>query len=158
MSDDEQLFCDGPGLDGNECGRAVAGHGDAGSGTPKCEAHLKQLWRTGKMVPIAEKLTPLEKAMAAMADVLEADSDDDYDTAVRNFALTSKGFGAKERSEAIKRALAEVRAKGVRLGRPPKTDRGTVLLLYVHLGASVAARELGVSRTAVYRAIARGAK
>ncbi len=74
MSVDRVLYCIGPDRDGNPgaCGREVAGHGmDA------CESHLKQLQRTGKMVPIAEKVSPKEHLINLYDRFAEADSDEE---------------------------------------------------------------------------------
>lgn len=156
---DQVLYCRGPGLDNNPCGREVGGHGEE-----VCSTHRKQLQRTGKMVPILEKLTPEERAISAGTAMLEADSDEDY-AAHRRAWLTACGdIGAKktgaelaamkervealeaslvkvaddmrrQRSEEVKAGLSRARAAGVRLGRPPKVSLAELERLFSLFGS-----------------------
>ncbi len=164
---DEQLYCDGPSKDEpNGCARPVAGHGHGGTGTPKCESHLRQLGRTGKMTPIAEKLSPEERAVVAGTAMLEADSEEDYKAHRRTWLSACAALGGKagpelanlkakvtaleqelsklademrrQRSEEVKAGLSAARAKGVRLGRPPKVSLAELERLFSLLGSGVA--------------------
>ncbi len=116
---DQQLYCDGPGRDpGTECHLPVAGHGKG-----KCQAHLKQMQRVGKLSPIAEKLSAEERSLVAHDAWLKAgDSDEEYEVRRRAALAAAKQLGKKETCEAIRKAMAEARTRGVRLGRPPKVD------------------------------------
>ncbi len=168
---DQQLYCDGPGRDpGTECGVEVAGHGGGETGTPKCQAHLKQLQRDGRMKPIAEKLTPIERCLVAGSAWVEADSDDDQEAkrlerifVAACMALKAKGAPESsieeirktviaERAEAIRKGLERARARGVRLGRPPKVDVDELTrLLGLRLSVAAVARELRLGIRTVYR-------
>lgn len=161
MSVDQVLYCRGPGQDGNPCGREVGGHGEE-----CCSTHRKQLQRTGTMVPIAEKLTPEERAIAAGTAMLEADGDDEYAAHRRAWLTACKDIGAKstgaelaamkerittleaslgkvaddlrrQRSEEVKRGLSAARARGVRLGRPPKVSLAELERLFSLFGSGV---------------------
>lgn len=117
---DEQLYCDAPECDDPEnpgFPRPVGGHGKG-----KCSTHMKQLQRTGRTVPIAEKLNPEARAIAAGTAMLEADGDDDYHRHRRAWLAASREMGDHERRAAIKKALAAARANGKRIGRPPKLN------------------------------------
>ncbi len=152
---DQQLYCDGPGRDpGTECGLEVAGHGGGKSGTPKCSTHLKQLSRTGKMMPITEKLTPLGKLIEASNRLAAADSDEDYELAVRAAITAGVGLGDKERRDLIRKAMAEARARGVRLGRPVVADGDEAARLYLLLGrVEQVAGVMRVSVRTIYRVL-----
>jgi hypothetical protein len=143
-----ELYCDEP-----DCDRPVAGHGRG-----KCSTHLKQLQRTGKTAPIAEKLTPRERVLEAGDAWLNAsDDDDEYDRAERAFILQAKNLGRAAVVEAIKVGLADARARGVRIGRPPKVTDEELLHAFTVANGSVTmtARFLRLAISSVYERLLR---
>lgn len=169
---DQQLFCDGPGEEpGEQCDRPVAGHGKG-----KCPAHLKQLQRRRRCVPIAAKLNPEERAVVAGTAMLEADSDEEYETRRRAFIAACKALGGnsewmgtelgrladearRRRSLEVKNGLAAARARGARLGRPPKVDAAELERLFERLkSARLVAVALAVSVRTVNRRLRAGQK
>ncbi len=157
---DQRLYCDE--LD---CERPVAGHG-----SDKCSTHRRQLSRTGKCTPIAEKLTPEERAIAAGTAMLEADSDEEYATRRRAWLVACKALGAKDerrmlslgdladelrrrRSIEVKNGLSAARSRGVRLGRPAaQIDRAEFDDLFrVVKSPTALAIVFRVSRATIYR-------
>lgn len=148
-----EVYCRGPGADGNTCDRP-AFRGEL------CDAHTKQMQRTGKLTPIAEKLTHEDRALDAMNDWAEAgDNDEEYAARRRAAIVACKGLGRKAVSEAIKAALERARAAGKRIGRPPKTVESEVLrvlrLVQERYGnaqsITMTAEILGMHRTTVHR-------
>lgn len=133
----DQLYCDGPGQYGDTCDRPVAGHGKG-----KCSTHLRQLSRTGSMQPIEEELTPMERTLKAIGTLAEADSDQDWETAYRTVVANLKNVSKAEFRKAIREALGFVRARGVRLGRPPKVAPELVAHLYAVTGATFVVAEM----------------
>ncbi len=143
---DQRLFCDEP-----DCERPLAGHGRG-----KCAAHLKQLQRHGKTVPIVEKMSPEERAIEAGSAMLDADSDEEYKTKRRSWLIACKALGRtddaaaaavdieaavrRQRSLEVRNGLEGARARGVRLGRPPKVpdERLRELLQVCRTGAALA--------------------
>ncbi len=124
----------------------------------KCSTHMKQLQRTGKTAPIAEKLSEEERAIDHGTKMLEADSDADYEKHRRAFLASARALGDRERVEALKKAMAAARARGKRIGRPPKVSTDRVLQLVRILGkASLVAQVLEVDRRTVYRHLASAA-
>lgn len=167
MSSDRQLFCDGPGEQpGDECGRPVSGHGKG-----KCQTHLKQLQRTGKMTPIAEKISLEERAVNAGTAMLEADTDDDYAAKRRSYLVACKALGASDRmislsdladelrrrrSLEVLKGLSAARARGARLGRPPRVSDEELRRLFELLKTGRAvARVLNMHWTTVNARLAR---
>ena len=121
----------------------------------KCSTHMKQLQRTGKTAPIAEKLTDEERAIESGTKMLEADADGDYAKHRRAFLAAAKALGDRERVEALKKSRAAARARGARIGRPPKVSTERVLQLLRILGkAALVAQVLEVDRRTVYRHLA----
>lgn len=146
---DEQLYCDGPGEDGNPCGRPNAKHGAGG----KCEPHLKQLQRTGKMVPIVRKISAEERVINAADHLVQVDPLDDvaYTKAREAVLAAARALGATARRNAIRKGLERAARRGTRIGRPPKVTAAEVRKLLRQLKSPAAvARKLGVDRKTVY--------
>jgi hypothetical protein len=172
---DARLYCDEP-----DCERPVAGHGK-----DKCASHLKQLQRTGRCVPIAEKLSLEERAIAAGTAMLEADSDDEYATRRRAWINACKDLGGKtigpeltalqgkvselehaianaaesmrrEHSEEVKRGMAAAKARGKHVGRPVTPNPSEAAHLLSLGKVDLVARLMGVGRATVYRILKRG--
>lgn len=120
----------------------------------KCSTHMKQLQRTGKTTAIAEKLTDEERAIEAGTAMLQAEADDDaaYAKHRRAFLVAARALGDRARVEALKQSFAAARARGQRIGRPPKVATERVLQLVRLLGkAALVAQVLGVTKMTVYR-------
>lgn len=108
----EERYCEAP-----ECEEPASGHG------AYCAYHLKRAQR-GKSLsaPKTERL-PVEKRLhEAVLSLADFDSEDDeaYYAKWRHVLSLSRQVGAKERNKRIQQGLAAARARGVRLGRPPK--------------------------------------
>ncbi len=166
MTTDRVLYCVGPGRDWEPggCGREVAGHG-----ADACETHLKQLSRTGKMVPIAEKVSPKEHLLNLYNRLAEADSDKDYETAERAFFTQVKAMGKsapsdeeidelvkKAISSATRRRMAAAKARGVHVGRPRRVDRQEVERLLALTPVELVALLLKASKRTIYAAVQKG--
>jgi DNA invertase Pin-like site-specific DNA recombinase len=119
----------------------------------KCSTHVKQLQRTGKTAPIAEKLSLEERVIVTHDEMMRAgDDDDEYERARRAMLLACKALGKKEASQALKQSFAAAKARGVRLGRPPKADAEEIRRTLEIIGSvTLTARLLGVSRITVWR-------
>ncbi len=159
---DARLYCIGP-----ECEEPVAGHG-----LDLCSSHLKQHQRTGKLKPIAQKVSPEERAIQAGTAMLEADSDEEYSAKRRSWLIACKALGRKggdqeqlgniadrlraQRSAEVRAGLSAARAKGVQLGRPPKVSLMELERLFRLLGSGLAvARVLGVHQAGVNARLAK---
>lgn len=123
----------------------------------KCSTHMKQLQRTGKTAPIAEKLNDEERAIEHGTKMLQAgDNDDEYERHRRAWLQACRALGDKERVESLRKAMAAARARGARIGRPPKVETKRVVKLVRLLGkASLVAEVLGVTKMTVYRHLSR---
>ena len=131
---DDRLYCRYP-----ECDEPIAGHGQ-----DVCWTHLKQLQRTGKMKPIAEKLSPEERVILAANELAEADTDGDYKSARKKVLQAARALAPKVREEIM-------RPRGrPRVVDPAELDR--LLKLYANQSGKVfkIARKLGVHFTTVY--------
>ncbi len=155
----ERLYCSVA-----DCERPVAGHG-----REVCSSHLKQLQRNGTTAPIAEKLTPEERAIEAInlmkeirpnaparpglggkfetagAELADAEDDREYQAARREFFRAGRALFQPTKKE-IKRPP----------GRPPQVDPIELArLLKKFAGApnpiTRAAGELGVHRMTIWR-------
>lgn len=125
----------------------------------KCSTHVKQLQRTGKTAPIAEKLSLEERLIVAHAALMEADSDEDHERHRRAMLLAAKALGKKEVSLAIRASMDAAKARGVRLGRPPKVTTERVLeLVRLLRKPSLVAQVLGIHRDTVYWHLSRRKK
>lgn len=139
----ERLYCEVEG-----CERPVGGHGK-----DLCSTHMKQVQRTGKTQPIAEKLSLEERVIMAGNAMVQAEDDNEgYEEKRRAFLLASKGLGQKASRDAMKLALDSARARGIRLGRPPKVDLKALRELMKLKTPQLVARLLGVSERTLYRA------
>lgn len=147
-----QLFCDGPALYGGTCDRPVAGHGQG-----KCSTHLRQLSRTGRMQPIEESMTPLERLLNAVNAWADADGDAEYESALRTVLANCKRVGLLEVSRMVRGGLERAKKRGVRLGRPRVAESETVKHLHEVVGdVRAVAVLLGVSTMTVRRALKSG--
>lgn len=135
----ERLYCDV-----SDCDRPTFRDG-------KCATHTKQLQRTGKTQPIAEKVSAVQRCHDAWDLVLNAgDDNEEYETRLRAAISASKALGRKESLEAIRTGMARAKAKGVRIGRPPKVSDEELLRLLKLFGTqAMVARVLRLARSTV---------
>jgi hypothetical protein len=147
--EDGVAYCSGP-----ECDRPVFRLG-------LCEGHCKQRQRQKPLAPLAEKLTPRQRFYEAITAWAECDSGDDeaYAEAERSVEYAARqAFGKKNAGEAIRKGMAAARARGVRVGRPPKLAQKEAQALVLKTGSfRAAAKKLGVHWITVWRAIRRAA-
>lgn len=117
-----------------------------------CEAHCKRKQRGKPLAePIAEQLSPKRRALEASIDLVEAGDDDrEYAKRERAWLAAVRGYGSAARGELISMAMAEAKARGVRIGRPPKV---TAAMLRELLSVSGLARLLQVDRKTIRRAL-----
>lgn len=162
---DRVLYCRGPGRDGNPCELEVSGHGDE-----LCSSHRRQLSRTGKLAPIAEKISPREHLINLWDRCCEADDDDEAEIAERAFWTQAKAIlkanpddtdiadlVRKARSEATRRGMAGARAQGKHVGRPRLAiDPAEVARLLALPPLELVALMLRASKRSVYRALSKG--
>lgn len=165
---DEQLYCDVPGCqDPNDPSfpRPAFRNG-------KCSSHMKQLQRTGKTAPIAERKSPKERLIDLGTEWLNETEDDDRDNDLfARFIAAAKGLpepdsevtaiiekvhaeARRRRAAAARRGLDRARKAGRRIGRPPKgapTDiTEWVRGVYAETrSVSATARALGLDRKTV---------
>jgi hypothetical protein len=140
------VYCRGP-----ECDRP-AFRGEL------CEAHTKQQQRTGKLTPIAEKLTPEQRAFEAGNAMLEWDGDDaGFERLRRAYILACKVLGRKAHDDAVAKGRTAARARGVHMGRPPRvSDEELVHAYEVSRGnVSQTARYLRMAVSSVYERLLR---
>jgi DNA invertase Pin-like site-specific DNA recombinase len=135
------VYCRGP-----ECDRP-AFRGDL------CEAHTKQQQRTGKLTAIAEKLTAEQRAFEAGNAMLEWDGDDaGFERLRRAYLLACKVLGRKGYLDGVRKGLEAARARGVRLGRPPKVGLEEIRSkLSIVKSVAMVAQLLGVHRRTIER-------
>lgn len=122
----------------------------------KCSSHMKQLQRTGRTTTIAPKVSLEDRLFTEATRMVDVDTSINADReeaeARRNVLTIAKQLGRKEVAETIKRALATVRAQGVRLGRPPKKTAEEVRHVFEVIGTvSKTALALRLSRITVRR-------
>jgi DNA invertase Pin-like site-specific DNA recombinase len=152
----EVEFCDVADCDDPEnrgFPRPVAGHGKS-----KCASHLKQLQRTGKTTTIASKLTLKQRFFEEVYKLADWDSDDDpgCERQMRKVLTMGKQAGMADLSERIRDGVKAARARGKRLGRPPKYDQVTVLVAFEALGSvTQVSRRLGIPRRTIYAYLGR---
>ena len=143
MSPSEQLYCDAadcndpknPGFP-----RPVFRRG-------KCEPHCQQIGRTGTTKPIAERKSAKERLMDLGDEWLNETEDDAREAVLwKRFIKMAKGMpdeddtGAlverfksehrRRRADAARRGLEAAKARGVRIGRPPKVETDEVRRVY----------------------------
>lgn len=98
-------------------------------------------------------MSPLERLTEAAISYANADSDDEYDRARDNLRKAASAFGNKA-GEAIRIALADLRARGIKLGRPRKIEPEVAVRLAEQTKSiRKTALMLGVSRKTVQRAL-----
>jgi len=141
--------CRGPGPNGDSCERPLWGHGEL------CQTHTKQRQRTGELTPIRENTTPRERLLELIYQLSECSDDDaEYERLSRAVDRSALALGWSMRAKAIREGLAHAKARGVRVGRPPKLQPEKTRRVYLRAGSiAAAARRLRVSRAAVRRAL-----
>lgn len=150
-----QLYCDVPGCEDPE----NPGFARPAFRAGKCSTHMKQLQRTGKTAPIAERLPLNEQLIELYSLYAEADSDEDEVRYKRQFFAATKQVARREVGEAIREALRRRQERGERIGRMPKAERAAVLedllkaseVVGATKAAEIAARLHGISRRTVFR-------
>ena len=135
------VYCRGP-----ECDRP-AFRGEL------CEAHVKQQQRGNKLTPIAEKLSAEQRAFEAGNAMLEWEGDDSgFERLRRAYILACKVLGRKAYLDAVQKGLEAARARGVRLGRPPKVGLAEIQSkLSIVKSVAMVAQLLGVHRRTIER-------
>jgi hypothetical protein len=137
-----------------DCSFPGCGH-DTMSGE-LCEGHRKQRQRGQSLSPLAHRPSnALERLTEAAIAYAEADEDEDFARARDNLRKAAGVYGRRHVGERIRERLAELRAAGVRLGRPPLVDKAVVQHLAKEVGVGKAALLLGVSRVTVWRVVRR---
>lgn len=130
-------------------------------GRELCDLHEKRKQRGGDMhAPVQERLNPEQRFFEALERYNDVSSEDDgaYLHERKRLLAAVANFSNNAMSAIVKQALAEARARGIRLGSPPKLDYANIHgLVALWGGVSRAARELGVSRRTVQRALRRAA-
>jgi DNA-binding CsgD family transcriptional regulator len=143
-------YCSGP-----ECDTPTS------EGRNLCWAHYKQMKRHGRLTVIKPTLTPMDRFFDACERWVNASSEDDreYEAARRGaIQVARQVIGNHGHSVAVKDGLTKARARGVRLGRPPRLTAAEAERLVRELGGTrSAARRLGISRTTVLAALRRNA-
>jgi uncharacterized Zn finger protein (UPF0148 family) len=132
-------------IDSNAYCTAVECDRETEEGRIYCPTHYKQVQRTGKTAPIAEKLTPVQRLHEAILALPEISSEDDraYEIKWRQILNLCRSVGRNEQ---------EPRSRG----RPPKVKLDEVVQLVERLkGIDQVAAHLGVSSRTVRRALRR---
>lgn len=131
-------------------------------GRSRCEMHEKRYQRRQPLdAPVAERLNPKERLLEAAHRWVESDAENDaeFQRHERAVIRAARQLAPQASSELIRAAMADARARGVRLGRPPKVSAEQARQLVERLGTvTLAALALGVDRATVRRALARGAE
>lgn len=123
-----------------------------------CEAHIKRRQRGKPMTaPVLQRpANALERLTEAALAYAEAEGDREWTRARDNLRKAASAYGQRGGGEAIRAALAELRAQGVRLGRPMKVEHHDIqALILVHGSQKRTAVALGVSVRTVRRALRR---
>jgi hypothetical protein len=128
-------------------------------GRTYCDAHEKRHQRGQSLsAPLAERLTPKERVLEAGRRWLESDAEDDaeYERNERAFLRAARQLAPQCHAELVRAGLVAARARGVRLGRPPKVAPEQARTMLERLGqVRLAALALGVSEPALRRALGR---
>ena len=136
-----------------DCEEVSDGHGD------KCAMHAKRLQRdpSGRTLraPKAERLSVSERLIEGCIALADADGDEQFDSRKRYvLGLARQLGGRREDGERIRLAMAEAKARGVRLGRPPVlTPERAAELLAKEGSAKRIAATAGVSLRTVRRVL-----
>lgn len=120
-----------------------------------CWAHVKQRQRESEVTPVTRRpSTALERLTEAALAYAEADEHEDYIRARDNLRKSASAYGRKHVSEAVREAMAELKANGVHVGRPRKLDPESTIRLVSEVGGTKrAAARLQVSERTVRRAL-----
>lgn len=123
-----------------------------------CMAHSQQMHRTGKVGPIAPRLSPAQRLIEQALALADADplDDEEFERIRRSLLLTAKTYGTeaavRQHGEKLSRALAAAKARGVRLGRPPKVTLEQIQAVTAEFASRKAAAErLRISERTLYR-------
>jgi hypothetical protein len=139
-------YCENP-----ECERPTK------EGRKYCDRCYKRVQRGQPLTAPAPKLSPLERAFEAARTWVESPSDDDeaYERNKRAFISAAKDLGGRVRKDQIRQGMAAARARGVRLGRPPKLmgSEAMAQTLVAHLGIVAAAKAMRVDSKTLRRAL-----
>lgn len=117
-----------------------------------CWGHAKQHQRGQTLTALAEKVTPEEAALVAAEKLVNASAEDDgrYQLLRKSALATFKRLGRRELAASVKAGMAEARAKGTRLGRPPKVTGPQVEHAFcITKSVTMTAQLLGVSRKTI---------
>ncbi len=120
-----------------------------------CWSHVWQEQHHGEKRTVTKRpASALERLTEAAIAYAEADEDEEFNRARDNLRKSAMSYGQRGVGELIRERLAEARARGVRLGRPPKLDVASVEILVVQWGGvRSAARALGVAASTVVEAL-----
>jgi nucleotide-binding universal stress UspA family protein len=128
-------------------------------GRTLCEAHEKRKQRGQPLTAeISERLSPKQRLIEAALRLVDTDPEDDtaWEANERAVIRAARVFAPSATGEIIRQALADARARGVRLGAPPKIDGAQARQMVKRLGSiTLAAKALGVDRDTVSRALKR---
>lgn len=148
-------YCKNPDLgNGQGCDRQTK------EGREFCDRCYKRVQRRGRQAlsdPPLERLPPMERALEAARKWVEssAEDDEDYERNRRSFLSAAKDLGLRQVRERISQGMATAKARGVRLGRPPKLAGAEQMArtLVQHLGVVAAARAMQVDRKTLGRLV-----
>lgn len=127
-------------------------------GRPLCNTHRMQLKRGQRVGPVKERgLTAVERALDAAGALAGAPDDDaEYERRRRRLLAACADLGRQQVGRLITEGQQAARRRGVRLGRPPQVRADQVRSAVKRAGGvQAAARQLGVSRWTVRRALRR---
>lgn len=144
-----------------------------------CETHRKRLSPSraggvGLTAPVQARIEdPREKLYEAAHELSDAEADEEYAKAEQDIESAAialvrvkkargkldkaaEAYGSLRLRERIRAGMAQAKAEGVRMGRPPKLDfHAAVHAVKSAGGVAAAAQALGVSENAVRRALKR---
>lgn len=132
------------------CSRRAHAHG-------LCSAHLKRRNR-GQPVNVTIRDSPKSEWEVLTENALayaNAESDEDFQRAKDNVRKAALTYGRVRHAEKTRQALAEAKASGTRLGRPPAVDAREAAQQAALAGLSETALALGVSVSTIKRALRR---
>jgi hypothetical protein len=135
-------------------------------GRTHCGFHEKRLQRCQCLTarcqcltaPKVERLSPKERLEEAAHRFAESDAEDDaaFQRNQRDLLRAARQFAPQAPGELVRQGMAEARARGVRLGRPPSVTPEEAYEAVHRFGSIVAAaRALGRDRDTVSGALRR---
>ena len=127
-------------------------------GRPLCNTHRQQLKRGRRVGPVKERdLTAVERCLDAAGELAGAPDDDaEYERRRRRLLAACTDLGREQVGRLIADGQRAARRRGVHVGRPPRVGADQVRAAVKRTGSvQAAARELGVSRWTVRRALRR---